>query len=87
MTHTFSGGDQVQIIEINFICQDFSGEIKPQESEVVELKWFDADDLPQNISAPDQKAFAAFAAWAKRQGKVKRQENAGLNRRFIFNAC
>ncbi|HOP10465.1 MAG TPA: NUDIX domain-containing protein [Oscillospiraceae bacterium] len=69
MTYTFPGGDQVQIIEVNFICRDFSGEIKAQESEVVELKWFDIGNLPQNISAPDQKAFAAFAEWAKRQDK------------------
>ena len=69
MTYTFPGGDQVQIIEINFICRDFSGEIKVQESEVVELKWFETDNLPQNISAPDKKAFAAFAEWAKRQDK------------------
>jgi len=69
MTYTFPGGDQVQIIEINFICRDFSGEIKAQESEVVELKWFDTDDLPQNISVPDKKSFAAFAEWAKQQSK------------------
>ena len=71
MTCTFPGGDQVQTIEINFICPDFSGEIKAQESEVVELKWFDADDLPQNISAPDHKAFTAFAERAKRQRQGK----------------
>ena len=69
MTYTFPGGDQVQIIDVNFICLDFSGVIKAQESEVVELRWFDTDDLPQNISAPDQKAFAAFAEWAKRHDK------------------
>jgi hypothetical protein len=45
-----------------FVCRDFSGELKQQESEVTELHWFDIDALPENISPPVVRTISAYLA-------------------------
>ena len=47
--HTYANGDKVAIIDICYICEDFGGEINPALDEVTELRWFDMDDLPDNL--------------------------------------
>ena len=32
-----------------------------ETDETTELRWFDINELPENISPPDKKAFEAFA--------------------------
>lgn len=39
-----------QVVEIYFISKVFSGEIKEEEGEVVEAKWFDLNELPENVA-------------------------------------
>ncbi|MDR2569760.1 MAG: NUDIX domain-containing protein [Oscillospiraceae bacterium] len=46
MMYTYPNGDEVYIIEINYICNDYSGELLHSSDEVLELKWFDIDNLP-----------------------------------------
>ena len=50
--HVYPDGNEVHIIDIVYLCDDFSGEIKKQLSEVSELKWFDFNDLPRELSPP-----------------------------------
>ena len=33
-----------------YICREFTGELKAQESEVTELGFFDYDNMPENVS-------------------------------------
>ena len=47
MMYTYPNGDEVYIVEINYICNDFSGEQLESSDEVLELKWFDIDNLPE----------------------------------------
>ena len=42
-------------------CTDFSGEASAQTSEVLGLRWFDADALPPDISPPSLRPLRAFA--------------------------
>lgn len=49
---TLANGDQVQIVHITYVSNDFSGELKAQESEVLELKFFELEDLPSNLFKP-----------------------------------
>ncbi|MCL2884424.1 MAG: NUDIX hydrolase [Oscillospiraceae bacterium] len=65
MTYTYPNGDNVYIVGIEYICEDFSGTPLPETDETAELKWFAVGDLPQSISPPDKKAFDAFVKWAK----------------------
>ncbi len=49
---TLANGDQVQIVHITYVSNDFSGELKAQETEVLELKFFELDDLPSDLFRP-----------------------------------
>ena len=52
MQFTYPNGDHVYIVDIAYLCEDFSGEIRAQEEEVSDIRWFSIDDLPENISPP-----------------------------------
>ena len=62
---TYPNGDQVSVTLVAYICCDFSGALLPQEDEVMALQWFDVDDLPTEISPPDQEPMQAFVEWAR----------------------
>jgi len=49
---TLANGDQVQIVNITYLSNDISGELKAQETEVLELKFFELDDLPSDLFKP-----------------------------------
>lgn len=57
---TYPNGDQVYMPNVYYICQDFSGRLKAQVSEVKQLKWFDLEQLPENIHKPNQRALQDF---------------------------
>lgn len=65
MRYTYPNGDKVCIVQVMYVCHDFSGEIRRNENEVTRLQWFDVDALPENISPPDRPAFRAFAEYMK----------------------
>lgn len=44
--HTYPNGDMSWIIDTAYLCTDFEGKIKPQQSEVAGLAWFPLDLLP-----------------------------------------
>lgn len=50
--YVYPNGDEVSNVDIVYICKDYSGELKGQESEVEELMFFDIENLPENISPP-----------------------------------
>lgn len=54
--YVYPNGDEVSNVDIVFICKKYSGSLKCQESEVDKLMFFDADNLPDNISPPLRKA-------------------------------
>lgn len=60
MRYTYPNGDKVSIVQIVYTCNDFSGNVTHEQEEVSELKWFDIDEIPNNISPPDKKAFYSF---------------------------
>lgn len=66
--HTFSGtefyykyphGDEVYNVVSNYICEDYSGELKINE-ESTELQFFSMNELPLNISPPDLPVIKEF---------------------------
>ena len=45
--YEYPNGDQVYLAVIIYICRDFSGELKVQEEEVYEQRFFPIDQLPK----------------------------------------
>ena len=52
MHYVYPNGDEVSNVDIVFLCNDYSGELKVQESELSELRFFKASELPEIISPP-----------------------------------
>lgn len=50
--YIYPNGDEVSNVDIVFICRDYSGELIRQEDEVEQLKFFDIEELPKQISPP-----------------------------------
>jgi mutator protein MutT len=50
--YTYPHGDMVAINDIVYLCEDFSGEMTIETDETNDLRWFDVDKLPDNISPP-----------------------------------
>jgi len=46
----YLNGDEVYIAEVLFVCHEFEGELKVEEYEVLEQKFFNLHELPSNIS-------------------------------------
>lgn len=61
MHYVYPNGDEVSNIDIVYICRDWSGEIKPDHTEVGELRFFSPDKLPDNISPPNKKPLKQYA--------------------------
>lgn len=50
MHHVYPNGDEIYSIEMVYLCEKYRGELKVQEEEVTELRFFDLDALPNKIS-------------------------------------
>lgn len=62
--YIYPNGDEVSNIDIVYICKEYSGTLKRQESEVDELRFFTIDEIPENISPPIK---LALSEWIKRK--------------------
>ena len=58
--HVYPDGNEVHIIDVVFTCCEFSGNLKAQESEVLNLQWFDYDNIPEKHSPPIKSALMKF---------------------------
>lgn len=56
MHYIYPNGDEVSNVDIVYICRQYTGELRCQEEEVSELRFFEASDVPDNISPPIIKA-------------------------------
>lgn len=69
MSYTYPNGDEVYIVGVDFVCRDFSGDLVSETNETLELRWFDIDELPEEISPPDRRPLEAFVDYIKRTTK------------------
>ena len=60
MHYIYPNGDVVSNVDIVYICRDWSGNIKPDLSEVGELRFFAPDKMPDNISPPNIKPLRKY---------------------------
>ena len=61
----FSNCDEVSNVDIVFLCREYEGTLRKQESEVEQLAFFPADSLPQPISLPNRIPLARWLAQKK----------------------
>lgn len=50
--YIYPNGDEVSTIDIVYICRRYSGELKCRPKEVLELRFFGIDEVPENICRP-----------------------------------
>ncbi|MPN10609.1 RNA pyrophosphohydrolase [bioreactor metagenome] len=58
--HMYPDGNEAYIIDIVYLCNDFMGDVHIQESEVLQLKWFDFDKIPEKLSPPIKSVLIKF---------------------------
>lgn len=51
---TYPNGDEVYAVDINFVCYEYDGVIKKQDTEVMELQFFELDNLPDTLNKIDR---------------------------------
>lgn len=53
--------DTAHYVTVGFIARDYTGEVKAMEPEtILEWKWFDLNDLPNNLYKPSQKCIEKY---------------------------
>jgi len=63
--YTYPNGDMVANNDVVYLCEDFSGETTTETNETTDLRWFDIDNLPENISPPVMKPLAQCLKFIK----------------------
>lgn len=63
--YIYPNGDEVSNVDIVFICRDYAGTLKAQDSEVDELRFFDIDSLPSDIWTPVKGAIEKYIKMRK----------------------
>lgn len=69
--YVYPNGDEVSNIDIVFLCRQYSGELKCQESEVRELRFFAPDAIPENLSPPIVRPLMQWAEGKKNAPQPK----------------
>lgn len=64
--YEYPNGDQVYLACCYYVCFDYSGEMKVQEEEVFEQRFFSLDELPENIDPVDSVLFGGLREFLKR---------------------
>lgn len=69
MRYTYPNGDQVSNIDVVFLCRCYHGELRCQEEEVKELRFFAPDRLPAPIFPLNRPAIEAFCERSRKSFK------------------
>lgn len=65
--YVYPNGDEVSNVDIVYLCKNYGGTLKRQESEVEQLAFFSPDALPENLTPPNR---AVLHKWAERKRKA-----------------
>lgn len=66
MHFVYPNNDEVFIIAAIYLVKEYEGELKPDYEEVSEVKWFDIDNLPDNLHQPDIQAIRDIITFYKK---------------------
>ncbi len=67
--YIYPNGDEVCNVDIVFLCKSYAGELKRQEDEVDQLRFFAVDEIPENISPPVRKSLGQWIDLKRRAGE------------------
>ncbi|MDR0531261.1 MAG: GNAT family N-acetyltransferase [Oscillospiraceae bacterium] len=59
----YPSGDVVYNVIARYVCTEWTGELRPQASEVTELRWFPFDALPEEFPPHKVKNIEQYLAW------------------------
>ena len=65
--YIYPNGDEVSNVDIVYLCRKYEGTLKCQKEEVEELRFFPADQLPDDLSPPIRKPLLQWAVSKKTQ--------------------
>lgn len=65
--YIYPNGDEVSNVDIVFVCREYSGTLVCQEDESADLRFFDADKIPENLSPPIRIPLLKWAEMKKTQ--------------------
>lgn len=65
--YQYPHGDEVYNVVAAYICKEYNGELRKEESEVQELKFFKLNELPSNISPPDLPIIGEYVEFANKE--------------------
>ena len=63
--HVYPNGDKVYVLNHVFICEEYKGDIKFNDKEVLEVRWFPINELPSNIIDVDVKILKSIETYLK----------------------
>lgn len=72
MHYIYHNGDEVYIAEVVFLCDKYRGELKVQETEVLEPRFFDLDKPLDNISPINEEVIRRLAKELAEEKGVER---------------
>ena len=59
--YTYPNGDRASIVDVVYLCTDYTGTPHPQQGEVSELRWFGPEELPEDITPTCRPALEEYA--------------------------
>lgn len=65
----YPNGDEINVIDVVFICKEYEGALSLQEQEVKELSFFDVDKLPAPIFSPAVPIIRALQKCYRKEGE------------------
>ncbi len=68
--YKYPHGDEVFNVVTAYVCVDFEGTLAGDGEEVLDLRFFDFDDLPSELSPPDKPVIVRFLDHVKASGIV-----------------
>lgn len=67
--YEYPNGDLIYTVGIKYLCEDFSGDPSADEEETLGLKWFEIENIPEDVTPPDRPVLEAFVEWFHTCGK------------------
>lgn len=60
--YVYPNGDEVSNVDVVYLCDRYTGELRCQPEEVEALRFFAPDEVPDNLFPPCKKALLAYLA-------------------------
>lgn len=60
--HVYPNGHEVYITDVVYICREFQQSQDSHDNEVLEVRWFPLNSIPQNLSLPVKDIIEKFVS-------------------------